>query len=125
MSPFEVWLLVSCQLYYTINREEILYFEQKFISYLCGLVAFRKRLFTQRKGGEAYEEYRNIRINNIFWNFHSSFNLFSCRFNKSCNIKINKNNAPKLSRAGVIFDTKSMGGEQTHKAVNYLFVIRL
>ena len=52
MSPFGAWLLVSEQLHYITNREEIFYFVEKNMPYLCGLWRF----------ANAYSEYSMSKV---------------------------------------------------------------
>jgi len=49
MSPFGAWFMVSEQLHYITNREEIFDFSNKKIAVFMWLVAFRKRLKNIRR----------------------------------------------------------------------------
>jgi hypothetical protein len=40
ISPFGGWIIVFSQLYFTISREEIFYFGNKKMPYLCGFWRF-------------------------------------------------------------------------------------
>ena len=52
VSPFGMWFMVSSQLHYITNREEIFIFSNKKMPYLCGLWRFANAYKNSKKKGD-------------------------------------------------------------------------
>jgi hypothetical protein len=57
ISPLGGWLIVSGQFYFTINREEIFYFCNKKMPYLCGFWRFANAYIMELRG-EGKHDYK-------------------------------------------------------------------
>jgi hypothetical protein len=60
ISPLGGWLIVSGQFYFTINREEIFYFCNKKMPYLCGFWRFANAYIKYRKRGTVQWQERKL-----------------------------------------------------------------